>query len=290
MTTEKLSRDLELYDRQWAAIAALTALAGVDAIDLAVRAPGGSFQMFPGLNICEPAIEAALAACRKCNSAGGRDVYFRPARGVVASVIMLDDLDFAAALRLANGHAHMLIETSPNNCQLWLKTSRALGETERKAVQQALIAQHRGDPGSVSGEHFGRIPGFKNKKPQYALPWVNLIQFSTDDPPLKVKDFLSTPRGECVVQPAAGVSSIRSQRDAHPARSTSTSSGGGDSQESHKEFKFAAESLRHKVDRDKIISNIAERALARGKRRTADAATQYATRTVDAAARAISAI
>ena len=290
MTTEKLSRDLGVYDRQWAAIAVLVELAGVDAIDLATRAPGGSFQLFPGLNVCESALDAALTACRKCNAAGDRDVYFRPVRGEQSSVVMLDDLTRKVAMSVAEGHAHMLVETSPANFQLWLKTDRALDEAERKAVQQALIARHGGDPGSVSGEHFGRISGFKNRKPKYNLPWVNLIQFSTDDAPLAMEGFLSTPRGKCALEPPAGVSLLSPAGDAPQARSPSprsSSSSSGDSAESHKEFKYAAESLRHNVSRDSIISNISNRALSRGKRSTMTAAEAYATRTVDAAERAV---
>lgn len=283
MTTEKLSRDFGVHDRQWAAIAVLTELAGVGTIDLATRAPAGSFQTWSGLGVCDKSMDQALAAVRKCN-AKGRDVYFRPTRGTPACITMSDDLTLDAAQQLADGRAHLLAETSPNNYQLWLKTDRMLNEGERKTVQQALIAQHGGDPGSASGEHFGRLPGFKNRKPKYDLPWVNLVQYSLDGDALAVEGLLSTPRGACALEPPAGVPSIHSAGVAFQTRSPSPSS---DSAESHKEFKYAAESLRHKVPRNKIIASIADRALARGKRRTIAAAEQYATRTVDAAERSI---
>lgn len=275
-TIEKLDRSLTVQDRQWAAIAVMTALADIEAVDLAMRSSTGSFQIFAGCGIDDKTLDDALSACRNRNSRDC-DVYIRPARGQPASLVMLDDLSLDVASALTIGCAHMLVETSPANHQLWLKTDRTLTEAERKAVQSALIAQHGGDIGSVSGEHFGRLPGFKNRKPKYSLPWVNLVQYSVDSAALVVSDLLS-PTGTCALEPPAGVSLPCTSR---PSPSQS------DSQESHKEFKFACESLRHKVSRNTIISNIAERALSRGKRRTATAAEQYATRTVAAAERVV---
>lgn len=273
-----------IQDRQWVAIAILTALAGVDAIDMAMRSATGGFQIFPDLGICDKSLDDALAACRSRNSRDC-DVYFRPARGLAASVVMLDDLSLDAAQQLAHGRAHLVVETSPRNHQLWLKVGQMLAEAERKAVQLALVAKYGGDPGSVSGEHFGRIPGFRNRKPKYGLPWVNLVQYDLDCIALDVNDFLSPPRGECALEPPAGVPLVPLKGDAPQARSPSLSV--SDSAESHKEFKFACESLRQKVSRDAIISNIAARALSRGKRGTEAAAVRYAARTVDAAVHAV---
>lgn len=176
---------MNIEDRQWQAIAVLTALCGVDAIDIGMRSPTGSFQIFSNLDTTGGALDAALAACRARNRRDC-DIYVRPARGVPASVVMLDDLTREQAMSVADRYAHLLVETSPNNYQLWLKTVPLLDEAERKAVQQALIVMHGGDPGSASGEHFGRFPGFKNRKPKYMLPWVNMIRF--DNPPASRAD------------------------------------------------------------------------------------------------------
>lgn len=278
--------NMNIEDRQWQAIAQLTTLAGIDSIDIGMRSHGGSFQIFSGLNTCGADIDTALAACRARNRRDC-DIYIRPARGLPASLVMLDDLTREVAMSVAEGHAHLLVETSPNNYQLWLKTVPLLDEAERKAVQQALIVMHGGDPGSASGEHFGRFPGFKNRKLKYMLPWVNMIRSDTDAAPLDVDGLFLPPRGECALEPPAGVPLLVPAGDALPARSPSPRSSSGDSMESHKEFKYACESLRHKVSRESIISNIADRALARGKRRTAAQAEQYAARTVAAAERAV---
>lgn len=98
------------------------------------------------------------------------EVYIRPARwmpdGTPASwpVVFLDDVTPAQAEKIAGEFAAAVIETSPGRCHVWLAVSRPLDETERKAIQQQLIVEHGGDAGSVSGEHLGRLPGFKNNK------------------------------------------------------------------------------------------------------------------------------
>lgn len=100
----------------------------------------------------------------------GAEVYVRPARwlpdGAAASwpLVFLDDVTPAQAAEIAAQFSAMVIETSPGLCHVWLAVSRPLNEAERRAIQQQLIAAHGGDPGSVSGEHFGRLPGFKNHK------------------------------------------------------------------------------------------------------------------------------
>lgn len=124
--------------RQWQAIAILTALAGIDSIDIGMRSHTGSFQIFSGLNTCGDALDDALAACRARNRRDC-DIYFRPVRGVLASVVMLDDLTREVAMSVAEGHAHMLVETSPLNFQLWLKTVPLLDEQQRKTAQQRYV-------------------------------------------------------------------------------------------------------------------------------------------------------
>lgn len=100
----------------------------------------------------------------------GVEVYVRPARwmpdGTPASwpLVFLDDVSPAQAAVIAAQHKAMVVETSPNLCHVWLAVSRPLDEAARKAVQQQLIPAYCADAGSVSGEHFGRLPGYRNHK------------------------------------------------------------------------------------------------------------------------------
>ncbi len=284
MMIEKPAKNLNAIDRQWLGIAVLSQLAGVDTIDLGLRnAATGSFQNFSGLGVCALELEQALAACRSRNLTNC-DVYIRPARGAPAAIVMLDDLPLEVCQIAGDGLNHMIVETSPQNHQLWLGTDRALSESDRKTVQCDLIRRHGGDPGSGSGEHYGRLPGFRNRKPKYRAraPWVNLIHYSLDDAPLAVDGLLNAgldsrpPRGGCVLEPAAGVACTLPKQQVQV--------GTGDSVESHREFKFACVSLSKNVSTEIIIQKIAARALSRGKRKTLAAAEIYARKTVAAAA------
>lgn len=115
-----------------------------------------------------------LSWLRAENAAGG-DIYFRPFRHGVWPVVFLDDLPPSMATRIAGKYRAIVVETSPGSCHLWLATALPLDETQRAAVQRDLVTRLQGaaDSGSVSGEHWGRLPGFRNYKPGRNC-WVNL--------------------------------------------------------------------------------------------------------------------
>ena len=95
---------------------------------------------------------------------GGHDVYMRPARGQSWPYIFLDDLGRALARQISKKYAALVVETSSQNFQVWVATTTALDEQARAAVQTQIAAKIGADMGSVSGEHFGRAPGYKNCK------------------------------------------------------------------------------------------------------------------------------
>lgn len=94
----------------------------------------------------------------------GDDIFIRPVRGINHPIIMLDDLDDTQIQRISSQWQSAVVETSSKNYQIWIVTSRAISESERKNVQKMLITTFGGDLGSVSGEHWGRSPGFINRK------------------------------------------------------------------------------------------------------------------------------
>ncbi len=113
----------------------------------------------------------------------GHDIYFRPFRYLPWPVIFLDDLPPGLATRIAKKYRAAVIETSPGRCHLWLALTSPLEETQRSWVQKDLVAKLQGsaDPGSVSGDHWGRLPGFRNRKPQRDC-WVNLHALTRGHP------------------------------------------------------------------------------------------------------------
>jgi len=63
-----------------------------------------------------------------------------------------------------------------------LRCERLLDEEERYRCQKNLVVLHGADPGSVSGEHLGRLAGHRNWKRQGT--WVNVLAATLDGPPL----------------------------------------------------------------------------------------------------------
>lgn len=118
----------------------------------------------------------SLWAWLRRENATGADIYFRPSSRRNHPVVFLDDLTLEQAFATSNKYACAVIETSSNNTQIWMSTSRRLNRDERKQVQAQLIKLGYGDPGSVSGDHLGRLCGFKSQK---NICWVNAKRFST---------------------------------------------------------------------------------------------------------------
>lgn len=112
-------------------------------------------------------------------NANGADIYFRPHGAASHPVIFIDDLDLPTSRKIAKAYASAVVQTSPNNTQVWIQTDRSLDVNERKQAQANLTKRGFGDPGSTSGDHLGRMCGFFSQKRR---SWVNLILFSTPEP------------------------------------------------------------------------------------------------------------
>jgi hypothetical protein len=146
---------------------------GVDRADLAVkqRPPAGmilhhdlALGHLPltwarGLNLCQA------------------EVYIRPARGYAWPLVFLDDVPTPLARRVARKYDAMVVQTSPaGGCHIWLGCLQPLEEQARCKAQRWLARHLAADPGSVSGEHLGRLAGFKNWK--RGGTWVNVLDDS----------------------------------------------------------------------------------------------------------------
>ena len=207
---------------------------------------------------------------------GGHDVYIRPARGHGWPVVFLDDLPPTKARAIAHKYASIIIETSRENCQVWIRVARPLSEVERATVQRSLAALVGADPGSVSGDHFGRAAGFLNRKKGRNDFLVQVLAASTGP----------------ALDPGRHL--IKASNTSGPAPRACANGGAGIS-ESEKEFRYALARLGWARSRGRdpvgeiptLIGNIADRAAARGKRKTRAAAVEYAARTVQRALQAL---
>ncbi|HSW33913.1 MAG TPA: DNA-primase RepB domain-containing protein [Steroidobacteraceae bacterium] len=225
------------------------AATGVDRVDLAVRrASGAMLWQRDG-----PIATVALAWARAEN-AQHADIYIRPARGSAWPLVFVDDVAIDHAQALTAAIDALLVDTSPaGGCHVWIRCDRALTEDQRQRAQRAWVARLDADPGSVSGEHLGRLAGFKNWKRGGC--WVNVRAAAHGDRPWIVVDDWAAP------PPPTAPRGRDGPRDTTP---------------SGQDWAWVCTLLEHHHDPDVIYRRLVDRARPR---RGADAE-RYAQRTV----------
>lgn len=106
----------------------------------------------------------------------GCHVYVRPGVVMEPHFLLVDDVDRE---RLAAQHGfvpdapvatarpgRMIVETSPGNHQVWIRSRRPLDDVEKRLWLSTLGS----DPGAAPRGRWGRLPGFLNMKPKYQRP------------------------------------------------------------------------------------------------------------------------
>lgn len=145
--------------------------AGIERADLAVRKVNGAMLWYADCPLDQ--LPLALARAHNVKQA---DIYVRPARGSPWPMVFVDDVAVHMARRIARKYATLAVHTSTHGgCHLWLRLTCALDEQQRCHVQRWLIPRIGADPGSVSGEHLGRLAGMKNWK--RGGQWVNILHW-----------------------------------------------------------------------------------------------------------------
>ena len=143
---------------------------GIAAADLAVRRRDTTMMWHHDVPLA-----ALPLAWARAENVGRAEVYIRPARYHPWPLVILDDLTIATSQAIASKYDALVVHTSPQGgCHVWLRCSKALDEDQRHMAQQWLIQRVNADQGSSSGEHLGRLAGFKNWKRRGA--WVNVLQ------------------------------------------------------------------------------------------------------------------
>ena len=106
----------------------------------------------------------------KAENAHGRHILMQPARQPY--YLLADDI---TADMIRNQHqrsdgswrpARMVIETSPDNYQVWIHSSRRLCLDEKRYWLKTLHS----DPGADPNNRWGRCPGFRNRKRKHRRP------------------------------------------------------------------------------------------------------------------------
>ena len=136
---------------------------GIDRADLAVRRlPSGA--MLWQRDLAATSLPLAWARAQNVRRA---EVYIRPARGYAWPIVYLDDVAAPLARAVAHKYDALVVETSrAGGCHVWLACDRC-------HVQRWLAQSIDADLGSISGEHLGRLAGFKNWK--RGGTWVNVL-------------------------------------------------------------------------------------------------------------------
>jgi len=116
----------------------------------------------------------------RAKNAQGSDIYIRPNPAINHPYLLMDDVELEAVECLtSHGYHHcLLLETSRSNHQLLLRAPIALDINTRKTMERALSNWFGSDPASCDGQHYFRLAGFTNRKPEHSnygefkSPWV----------------------------------------------------------------------------------------------------------------------
>lgn len=141
------------------------------------------------------------------------EIYIRPSRHGSWPLVFLDDLD--PWLAITRKYGGLAVSTSPQGgCHLWLQCSEKLCEPKRAIAQRWLARRAGADLASTSGEHLGRLAGFKNWKRSGV--WVNTIassKLSPWDPSPAFHEPSEAARNRTPGNPIHGVDTSPSGRD-----------------------------------------------------------------------------
>lgn len=243
-------------------------VAGIKAFDLASRLADTS--MFSRHKVTASKINDYLGWMAFNNTHHNREAQIRPYRTDAVPLIFFDDVLRKDALKIAGKYSACVVETSAEGgCHVWIHTDRDLTEHERYLVQKHLHGRIGADAGSVSGEHYGRLCGFKNWKRGGC--WLNLLAAT------KRKPLVITPDMLVDVSPVSPMNaSLPSQRGSAPAE---TSNSSRDTSASGQDWGWACERLSKGDAPDQVESELADKAAARHKPKPE----AYAQRTVERA-------
>lgn len=122
----------------------------------------------------------------KAENVNGRHILMQPA--VESRYLLVDDLCWELICRQhrhTNGMwkpGRMVVETSPQNYQVWIRSQRELSLSEKRYWLKRLGS----DPGADPNNRWGRCPGFRNRKDkhrssgQYPLARLIWIDWTTE--------------------------------------------------------------------------------------------------------------
>ena len=149
-----------------------------DYFDIGILRPDGRMLLREAWTVSQ--IEEAIQRLRRENARGAH-IFVRPHGAHALSLV--DDLSVDAIARMTDAgfQPALVVETSPDNFQVWLNHGRTLDRDMSTQAAKELAKRFGGDPSSADWRHFGRLAGFTNQKPKRRLqnglpPFVRLRQ------------------------------------------------------------------------------------------------------------------
>ena len=132
----------------------------------------------------------------KAQNSKGRHIVMQPSHHIESYYLMVDDIDISTMHiqhKDSKGNwkpGRMVVETSPDNYQVWIHCSRSMHLNEKRY----WLKKMHNDPGADPNNRWGRCPGFRNRKEKYksengGYPLAKLIWVdwkNTTDIPLRL--------------------------------------------------------------------------------------------------------
>ena len=149
-----------------------------DYFELGILRQDGRMQLREAWNATR--IEQAIPSFRRENARGAH-IFVRPHGPHALSLV--DDIGVDAIARMTHARFQpaLVVETSPQNFQVWLNHGRTLDQAMSSWAARELARRFGGDPSSADWRHFGRLAGFTNRKSERQssngfAPYVRLHQ------------------------------------------------------------------------------------------------------------------
>ena len=173
--------------------------------------------------------------------------------------MFLDDVALSLAVAVTRKYTALAVATSSHGgCHLWLACRESLAEPRRALAQRWLARRAGVDRASTSGEHLGRLAGFRNWKSSGI--WVNTV-------------------ASLVIRPWDPAPAVRGPVDLPRTRPTSAPNHGIDTSPSGRDWAWTCSLLEAGQDPGSVY----DRLIARARTRRRSDAERYARRTVDQA-------
>ncbi len=138
-----------------------------DYLDIGILRPDGPMLLREAWTVGQ--IEETIQRLRRENARGAH-IFVRPHGAHALSLVGDVGVDAIARMTAAGFQPALVVETSPQNFQIWLNHGQILDRDMSTWAAKQLAKRFGGDLSSADWRHFGRLAGFTNRKTERLLP------------------------------------------------------------------------------------------------------------------------